>query len=397
MDLSNYHLIQEFHAKLSGIPVHFFSKPGLPDWDQVTPTTALLSEEVKPRPTENVLILGCGHGALPAALALQENSILLTLVDTSNIALICTHQTLKVNQVENFTIQNGITSLPDHIETFDKVVIQLPKGRRLARRWLVEAFYNLKTGGRLYLAGPNDLGIKPVIRDAQELFGNAILLAYRKGNRVASFRKQHANPNPLDWKAAPGIEPGSWITFPVELDNVHIVIHSLPGVFSEDHLDEGSALLLEHFDISGCRRILDAGCGYGILGIAAALRSAQKSQQTVVDMVDVNLLAVAAAQQTIEANHIQGIRVLASDLLDSVQDQTYDLILSNPPFHTGKEVDYLVTQSLITQAHQMLNPGGKLVLVANQFIRYEKLIRETFKKVTIRAQTNRFHVISGRK
>ena len=65
----------------------------------------------------------------------------------------------------------------------------LPKGRKLARRWLVEAYRLLSSGGTFYLAGANPEGIQSVIKDATEMFGMGAILAYHKGNRVARFRK----------------------------------------------------------------------------------------------------------------------------------------------------------------------------------------------------------------
>ena len=66
-------------------------------------------------------------------------------------------------------------------EAYQTIVINLPKGRKLARRWLVEAWSALQPGGELYLAGANPEGIQSVIQDAGSLFGNATVLALPEG------------------------------------------------------------------------------------------------------------------------------------------------------------------------------------------------------------------------
>ena len=71
-------------------------------------------------------------------------------------------------------------------------------------------------------------------------------------------------------------------------------------------------------------------------------------------------------------------RVFTSDLLEAVTDRRYDLVAVRPPFHSGKQTNYQIVQALIQQSLERLNPGGKLVLVANLFLRYENLIQAQF-------------------
>ena len=138
--------------------------------------------------------------------------------------------------------------------------------------------------------------------------------------------------------------------------------------------------------------ILDLGCGYGVIGLAAA-----RSGAASVDLVDANLLAVAAAQMNIEHLGLANAHALASDVLSAVPDKKYDLILSNPPFHTGRDVDYQVARAFIEQSYQALESGGRLFIVANRFIRYEKIMEMYFQQVDQVVQSPRFHVLCGEK
>jgi 16S rRNA (guanine1207-N2)-methyltransferase len=114
-----------------------------------------------------------------------------------------------------------------------------------------------------------------------------------------------------------------------------------------------------------------------------------------VDLVDNDFLATASAKENIEINHIKNARVHTGDLLEPVSSNNYDLIISNPPFHAGKSVDYQTTTSLIQQAFHALTSPGKLIMVANRFIPYDRLIKEVFNNVSTLNESRAFRVLSG--
>jgi 16S rRNA (guanine1207-N2)-methyltransferase len=92
---------------------------------------------------------------------------------------------------------------------------------------------------------------------------------------------------------------------------------------------------------------------------------------------------------------LNNIHVFASDVLSTVRGKEYDLILSNPPFHTGRDVDYRVAMAFIEQSYEALTSGGQLYVVANRFIRYDKIIDMYFQHVDQVLQSPRFHVLCG--
>ena len=86
---------------------------------------------------------------------------------------------------------------------------------------------------------------------------------------------------------------------------------------------------------------------------------------------------------------------MPSDVLSAVAGERYTLIATNPPFHTGRSVDFQVAQAFIQQSWNALEVGGRLLLVANRFIRYERLIEDKFRRVGQLAETDRYHVIEA--
>lgn len=388
----NYSNPREFKTLLAGQSIRYFSKPGIPFWDQVPPSNTLLAANVVLAPQDQVLLLGCGHGALAVSLASKIRTGRIWLLDSSLIALQLSSQTLLANGVENSQMVLGTSLLPEGSETIDVVVMDLPKGRKLARRWLAEAWHALRPGGKLYLAGANELGIQSVLKDAEGLFGQGSILAYKKGNRVGRFFKTTSRAVEPEWLREPGIAPGSWNEFEILVKGERLRLRSLAGVFSTGELDDGTRLLVDHIPLTPGIRVLDLGCGYGLIGLLAARAGAEH-----VDLVDSSLLAVAAAQENLDFHGIRNARAFPSDALNSVLDQRYQLVISNPPFHVGKAVETEVTQAFIRQSWQVLDPGGKLVLVANKFIRYEQYLDRLFTDHERSAETGKYYVLTGTK
>jgi 16S rRNA (guanine1207-N2)-methyltransferase len=383
----NYTRIKEFRTRLRGKDITYFSKPGLPNWDEISPATLLLADQVELPVSGKVLVLGCGHGALAASLAAAHTGLEFWLLDHHFIAMQMSAQTLETNRIQNARLHPDISAAPEGAGSFDAAILELPKGRRLAQRWLAEAYTALRPDGQLYLAGANKDGVRPVIRDAEAVFGTASVLGYKKGNRLVRLVKDSAATQEAGWVSAPGIAPGTWEQVEVKTPQGLFQLYSLPGIFSHDRLDPGTRLLLDHLTISPNEAVLDLGCGYGIIGLAAAISGAGT-----LDLVDTNLLAVAAARKNLEKYDITQAQVHASDVLSAVQGRRYEAIFSNPPFHAGRDVDYQIATAFIQQSQDALKKGGRLTLVANQFIRYERLLEQFFRQVRCLGEDGRYQV-----
>ncbi|SIO42096.1 16S rRNA m(2)G 1207 methyltransferase [Salinivibrio sp. ES.052] len=191
---------------------------------------------------------------------------------------------------------------------------------------------------------------------------------------------------------APHFELAAWFNdYPLQVGEVALTIRALPGVFSHKTLDDGTALLLKNLpDIQG--DVMDIGCGAGVIG-TALLASNTKLALT---FIDVNHLAVASTQATLEANGLTG-SVFISDMLSAVSGQQFDTIISNPPFHEGLDTYYRATESLLESAPRYLRRHGQIVIVANSFLRYPPIIEKGFGQCDTLAKTRRFAVYQAQK
>ncbi|MBC8161143.1 MAG: class I SAM-dependent methyltransferase, partial [Roseiflexaceae bacterium] len=269
---------------------------------------------------------------------------------------------------------------------FDLAILVAPQSRALARRWMLEARTQLHEGGRLLLVGANEGGVRSLIDDAAALFGSAHTLLVKRRARVAQAVRTPAAPMPA-WAEQPGIAPGTWHSFAAALPSGTHTLHSLPGVFSYERLDTGTALLLAHMGQVTGSRVLDLGCGYGVLGLAAALSGAAQ-----VDMLDDDLYAVAAAARNVSELGLTQVRVMAAHGRTSEFRGPYDLVITNPPFHQGKATDFRAAQGFFSYARELLAAQGRLLLVANSFLRYADLLGEQFASVTPLIRTPSFTV-----
>ena len=122
------------------------------------------------------------------------------------------------------------------------------------------------------------------------------------------------------------------------------------GVFSKTRIDRGSELLVEAMKFDPDAKVLEIGCGYGPMGIAAA-DMAYNGQVT---MVDINQRAVDLTKENLRRNSINNAQAFVSNGFENVEDQDYDVILMNPPIRAGKKVIY----PLVEETVKHLKKGG---------------------------------------
>lgn len=125
------------------------------------------------------------------------------------------------------------------------------------------------------------------------------------------------------------------------------------GVFSRTELDRGTQVLLDSLPDSLSGRVLDMGCGWGVMGVAVGVHFPVS-----VVMTDINQRACDLARRNAQANGVPA-RVLQSDGYAALQGEAFDWILQNPPIRAGKAVIY----QMFADGARSLQPGGSLWLV----------------------------------
>jgi 16S rRNA (guanine1207-N2)-methyltransferase len=251
----------------------------------------------------------------------------------------------------------------------------MPKETERLRMTLSLARAAVVPGGRVVLIGRNDSGIKSAGRHLSEMVGENEVLDFRFHARaLTATASVPPSRSALDaWESA----------FTAEIAGRTLEVHSFPGVFAHGRVDEGTRRLLDVLQLPEGARALDVGCGNGVIG-------AWLSKGGVAcDCVDVDAVAVEAASRTVGS-------AWASDLFSDVRD-SYDVIVSNPPFHSGVRTTSAVSIRMIEEAPEHLVAGGEMWLVANRFLDYRTPLKEAFADVETVFEDNKFRVYKARR
>jgi 16S rRNA (guanine1207-N2)-methyltransferase len=155
------------------------------------------------------------------------------------------------------------------------------------------------------------------------------------------------------------------------------------GVFSQHEPDEGTLVLLDAAlpHVKAHQTVLDLGTGIGIIGVAVA----GKLTRGEVWMVDSDVRAVRLAERNVARNGVTNARVVLGDItLDLPPKLRFDLVLSNPPTHSGKQV----LTGFVDESHDVLRPSGSLWIVVNRLLSVKEIMAATFDNVE---QVTRHH------
>lgn len=266
-------------------------------------------------------------------------------------------------------------------EDLDAAILVMPKAIERAEYALAQMAPLLAAGKPLFLVGEKKGGITRAER-LLERYGAA-------PEKLDSARHCQLWRVQLDRPAA-AFDLAEWTRqVVIDLPDQRVELVSLPGVFSHGRLDEGSELLLEETASLPRGKILDFGCGAGVLATALARRNPEAR----FELVDVDALALYCAQETLRLNAVDA-EVYASDGLSEVHGR-YAAVVSNPPFHTGIRHDTSIAEGFFNQVTRNLLPRGELRIVANGFLRYPPLIESHIGPCQVLRENNRFKVYSA--
>jgi 16S rRNA G1207 methylase RsmC len=127
------------------------------------------------------------------------------------------------------------------------------------------------------------------------------------------------------------------------------IAHTL---FSSFQVDEGTDVFLRSLAAPAPQRILDIGCGCGVIGIVLA----RLYPQAQVILADRDLLAVRYARHNATLNQTPNIEVVGSVGFEQVPQGPFDLIVSNIPAKIGDEA---IEREFLLAPLERLCPGGE--------------------------------------
>lgn len=214
-------------------------------------------------------------------------------------------------------------------------------------------------------------------------------LAVRKARLILCTPDRALDPGPNPWPhrfALPG-DIGA-------VSGRTVTNHA--GTFCADRLDIGTRFLLAHLPLAAPgARVVDLGCGNGVVGTAVAL--AAPGAELV--FVDESYQAVASAEETFRGNLGPDVpaEFLTADALagEAVPAGSVDLVLNNPPFHSHQATTDTTAWRMFSGARRALRPGGELWVVGNRHLDYHVKLRRLFGNCRTVAGNPKFVVLKA--
>jgi 16S rRNA G1207 methylase RsmC len=327
-------------------------------------------------PTSHIAILNDDFGALTCALQPYH----ITHWNDSLIAQQAARANLASNELEDTV--NWCHSLEAPSRPVDIALIKIPKNLTFLADQL-QRLRPLLHDKSIVLAGSK---MQKVTKSVQDLF------------------EQHIGPNRtgLAWKksrlllaevSAPELTYSTAMCH-WEVPEYNLKIANMPNVFARNQLDIGARFMLENLTPVTGQRIIDLGCGNGVLGCAAL----HLNPEACVTFVDESYHAVASAKQNVTTNHpdaLPNCEFWHNNCLSYYGlREPADLILCNPPFHQNNTITEHIAIQMFHDSYFALKPGGELRIVANRHLTYGKVLKKRFGGFTVTANSDKFTILS---
>jgi 16S rRNA G1207 methylase RsmC len=333
-------------------------------------TEATLIERVPTikTPPSQVLVTGSRTGVLPMVIALQWPDVRVRChaLDIHHV------ETMERNLADNDVRGVAVVCSPMIPEgPYDMAFFsgtETTTTAELMLDQLEDLHEQLAIGGVCWIAYEGDTGTWQ--KQIRQIFGNISAEIDQRGFFCVSAKKTTPLAKRRNFRAefkasVPGMEP--------------ITLASLPGVFCHRRPDMGGLALAEvavkeQSQIPNLKsKILDMGCGCGLVGILLA----KANPEATVTFVDSHSRAIEATKQNLDALGMKTHSLVLSSR--GVDQAGFDLFVGNPPYYS----DFRIAELFVETAFQVLKPGGVGYLVAKSAPGLDACIKTRFPETTI--------------
>ena len=174
-----------------------------------------------------------------------------------------------------------------------------------------------------------------------------------------------------------------------EVKNIHLKFKTGKKVFSPASVDSGTLAMLETAEFGADDKVLDLGCGYGVVGILAAKTTFPEN----VYMCDISEEAVSLSKYNSVMNGVESVNIFVSDGFKNITEKDFTIILSNPPYHE----DFKIPKLFIENGYKALATGGKMYMVTKRRTWYKNKYISVFGGVNIVEKNGYFIFIAEKK
>lgn len=257
-------------------------------------------------------------------------------------------------------------------ESFDKAIVFLPRARAEARLRIHDAARHLAAKGQLWIDGQKTDGVDSMLKEIRNLTAVEQVTSKAHGK---IFHVPETGWVPADWSDTPRIIDGHFKT--------------RAGVFSADGVDEGSHMLASLLPERLPTRIVDLGAGWGWLSAQILTRQGVQA----LHLVEANATALDCARENISDNRVQ---FHWADAASFTLPDPVNGVIMNPPFHAGtRSGDPQIGAVFIAAAARLMTGAGRLWMVANRHLPYERVLESHFAHFEEIGGDNRFKILTA--
>ncbi len=269
---------------------------------------------------------------------------------------------------------NSLDSLPGCISMG---VIKIPKSIELFRFYLYQLSQALPDDGSVFCSFMTRYFTPQILTIAGEFFEEVHQSRAWKKSRLLVLQKKK-------------IFQEKDFIHSIKLDE-SITLKQYPGVFSANDIDLASRFLMENTqEVPHVERILDLASGNGLLAVVMR----RKYPDAEIHLLDDFRLAVESSRLNLTDNH----NVFHwDDNLDTFKPESFDMVISNPPFHFEYETNIEVALNLFHGVKRCLKREGSFQLVASRHLNYKTHLVKLFRTSEVVAENEKFVVYECRK
>lgn len=325
---------------------------------------------------EQLLLINDSFGALSCYFQAFER----TTVTDSYLSL----SSIKLNMQRNNCLENNIL-LQDSLQSFPKnvkiVLIKVPKTLAYLEYLLQQLREVISPETIIVAAGKVNMIHNSTLQLFEKYIGTTkTSLAKKKSRLIFSLVEQQEIP-----------EKKIALTWEVEKQNWKI--HNHANVFSRNHLDIGGRYLMDHLPEGNFHKVVDLGCGNGVVGMTAAIAYPQAQ----ITFIDESYMAVDSARinmlKNFEEERSENARFVVNNGLVGFKANSYDLILCNPPFHQQQTITDHIAWSMFNDARFCLANSGELVIVGNRHLDYQDKLERIFGNCELITENKKFVIL----
>jgi len=268
--------------------------------------------------------------------------------------------------------ENFVSPLSDLDNKIDFAFVKIPKSTDMFKFYLNQIYKGLNDDGEVICSFMTKNFNKTILKIAGEFFEEVEQsLAWKKSRLLILRKKKEIREQKLI----------NTVEF-----NSDKVFKQYLGVFSAKKIDFASQYFINHISVLPTdNKMLDLASGNGVL--AYILK--EKCPDCEIHLMDDSVLAIESSKLNIEG---ENIFFHCDDTLDSFEASSFDLVVSNPPFHFEYENNIEVSLGLFRGVQNILKSGGRFQLVANLHLNYKTHLDKIFNRVEVLSQNDKFIV-----